>query len=103
MRRLYQAADRIEAQFLVDFLDRYLIEATVFGDYLAGAMGELPVDIYPTVWILEDEHLPRAQELLARFLAQSRDKSSPAWICSLCGEQVEAGFDLCWNCGRGRD
>jgi len=103
MRRLYQAGDRIEAQFLVDFLDRHLIEAAVFGDYLAGAMGELPLDIYPTVWVLEDENLSRAQELLAHFLARSEGGGSPVWTCPACGEQVEGGFDLCWNCGQGRE
>jgi hypothetical protein len=103
MRRLYQAADRIEAQFLVDFLDRHLIEARVLGDYLSGAFGELPVDIFPTVWVLEDEDVPRARELLARFLEQPDGDGGSAWICPACGERVEAGFDLCWNCGRSRD
>ena len=103
MHRLYQARDRIEAQFLADFLDRHLIAARVLGDYLSGAAGELPLDVYPTVWVLEDEDLPRARELLARFLVQSDRAPGPAWVCPGCGEQVEGDFDLCWNCGRSRD
>ncbi|MEA3277064.1 MAG: DUF2007 domain-containing protein [Pseudomonadota bacterium] len=103
MRRLYQARDRIEAQFLRDFLDRHLITATVLGDYLAGAAGELPLNIYPTVWVMEDTDLPRARELLSEFLAQSAADPGSAWICPGCGEQVEAAFDLCWNCGRSRE
>ena len=102
MRRLYQARDRIEAQFLRDFLDRHLIDATVLGDYLSGAAGELPLDIYPAVWVVHDADLPRAEELLARFLAQ-RTETGPPWTCNGCGETVEAGFELCWNCGRPRD
>ena len=102
MRRLYQARDRIEAQFLRDFLDRHLIETTVLGDYLSGAAGELPLDIYPSVWVLNDPDLPRAEELLARFLAQEAVSGAP-WTCPACGERVEGGFDLCWNCGRPRD
>ena len=103
MHRLYQARDRIEAQFLADFLDRHLIAARVLGDYLSGAAGELPLDVYPTVWVLEDEDLPRARELLARFLGQASSEPGPSWICPGCGERVEAGFDLCWNCGRSRE
>ena len=103
MHRLYQARDRIEAQFLVDFLGRHLIATTILGDYLSGAAGELPLDVYPTVWVLEDEDLPRARDLLGRFLARPDTAPGPAWICPGCGEQVEAGFDLCWNCGRSRD
>jgi hypothetical protein len=102
MRRLYEARDRIEAQFLLDFLDRHLIAATVLGDFLAGAAGELPANVYPAVWVLDDEDLPRARELLDRFL-QEGAASSAAWICPACGESVEAGFDLCWNCGHPRD
>ena len=103
MLRLYEARDRIEAQFLRDFLERHLISATILGDYLAGAAGELPLNIYPTVWVMEDEDLPRAQELLARFLDQGSADAGPAWVCPGCGEPVDAGFDLCWNCGRHRD
>lgn len=103
MRRLYQARDRIEAQFLRDFLDRHLISATTLGDYLAGAAGELPLDIYPTLWVTDDVDLPRARELLDRFLEQGGSDGGPAWVCLGCGEAVEAGFDLCWNCGRQRD
>jgi hypothetical protein len=101
MRPLYQAKDRIEAQFLRDFLDRHLIRAAVLGDYLAGAAGELPVNIFPTVWVIEDADLPRAQELLASFLAGPA-AAGPDWTCPSCGERVEGGFDLCWNCGRSR-
>ena len=103
MRRLYEARDRIEAQFLCDFLDRHLISATILGDYLAGAAGELPLNIYPTVWVMEDEDLPRAREMLARFLDEGSAEPGPAWDCPGCGERMEAGFDLCWNCGRQRD
>lgn len=103
MRRLYQARDRIEAQFVRDYLDRHLISATILGDYLAGAAGELPLNIYPTLWVMEDEDLPRARELLARLLDQGGGDVGPAWDCPGCGERVEAGFDLCWNCGRYRD
>jgi hypothetical protein len=102
MRRLYEARDRIEAQFLRDFLDRNLIPATVLGDYLAGAAGELPVDIYPTVWVIENEDLPRARELLTRFLEDSQGATGTDWVCPRCGEPVEGGFELCWNCGRPR-
>jgi hypothetical protein len=102
MRPLYQAKDRIEAQFLRDFLDRHLIRTAILGDYLAGAAGELPVNIYPTVWVIENEDLPRAQELLARFHSQTTPQGGPDWVCPQCGELVEGGFDLCWNCGRSR-
>lgn len=103
MQQLYQAADRIEAQLLRDLLDRHLIEAQVLGDYLSGAVGELPADIYPTVWIIEDDDLPRARELLAAWLNENAERDGArSWVCRGCGELVDGSFDLCWRCGHGR-
>jgi hypothetical protein len=102
MQRLYQARDRIEAQFLLDHLARQGLSAKLLGDYLAGAAGDLPVDIYPTLWLVEDADLPRAREVLARFLAEAQAEVGPPWDCPRCGETVEGAFELCWNCGSGR-
>ncbi len=99
MLPFYQAQDRIEAQLLGDFLDRHLVDTVILGDYLSGAIGELPADISPTVWILHREDLDRARELLARFLAQSApDDTATPWTCTACGERVDGDFNLCWNC-----
>lgn len=102
MQRLYQARDRIEAQWLLDRLSEQGIAATLLGDYLAGAAGELPLDIYPTLWVIEDQALPRAQAVLARFLAEAAAEAGPAWCCPGCGETVEGAFELCWHCATPR-
>jgi hypothetical protein len=99
MQRLYEAADRIEAQLLSDFLDRHLVENTILGDYLAGAAGQLPANIFPSVWVVYDEDLPRGRELLARFLAERDPEPRRSWVCRSCGELVDGSFDLCWRCG----
>jgi A/G-specific adenine glycosylase len=93
MQRLYLARDRIEAQFLSDFLDRHLIETVILGDYLAGAAGQLPADIFPAVWVLEEEDLERARELLARFLSESRGEPAGApWTCEDLRRDGGRGF-----------
>lgn len=103
MSPLYQAQDRIEAQLLLDLLDRHLIRAVILGDHLSGAAGGLPADIYPTLWVLEDEDLERGRELIERFRADSTDSTpAPAWTCAGCGETVDGHFDLCWSCGHAR-
>ncbi|NCA70248.1 MAG: DUF2007 domain-containing protein [Sphingobacteriia bacterium] len=102
MKPLYEARDRIEAQLLLDYLERHLLEAVILGDHLAGAAGGLPADIYPTVWILDDESLERGRELLARFQADSVRPDTPDWTCACCAAQVEGDFDVCWRCGHVR-
>ncbi len=102
MLRLYQARDRIEAQFLHDFLERHLIRSVVLGDYLSGAIGQLPVDVYPCVWVIEDGDLPRARELLESFRSDADRGDAPSWVCRACGELVDGSFDYCWHCGAER-
>ena len=103
MQLLYLARDRVEAQFLRDLLGSERIDSVILGDYLAGAAGELPVDIFPAVWVVEDSDLGRARVVLEGFLDQGREPvDSPAWTCPCCGEQVDGGFDRCWSCGTAR-
>ena len=102
MQRFYQAGNRIEAQLLLALLEQHRIDAVVLGDYLAGAAGELPADIFPTLWLIDERDLIAARALLAQFLNPPPAPSSAPWVCPACGEPVECNFDLCWNCGRER-
>jgi len=101
MRRLYEAADRFEAQRLIDLLQEHRIPAVMLGDYLSGAAGELPANIFPAVWLVEEAQWYRANTLLKEFLAAPA-ATADDWRCPGCGETVEAGFDVCWNCGTSR-
>lgn len=101
MRKLYQAADRIEAQRLVDFLADHDIPSLILGDYLSGGIGELPADIYPVVWLPEDRQWYMASRLLEQFLIPSR-RTEKSWKCPCCNETVEGVFEVCWNCGKDR-
>ena len=98
MRRLYEAADRFEAQRLVDFLQEHDIPTVVLGDYLSGAAGELPANIFPSVWLVEDRHWFMASALLKEFDPPD-SAGRDAWRCPVCGETVEGTFEVCWNCG----
>ena len=41
-------------------------------------------------------HLEKARHLMDRLLAEAEDPI-PAWTCE-CGEEVDAGFFVCWSC-----
>jgi hypothetical protein len=49
------------------------------------------------VWVVEDADLAPAKARLAEFLAMSRGPER--WRCPRCGEVVEDGLLVCWNCG----
>jgi hypothetical protein len=98
MREVYQAADRVEAQMLKDHLSQAGIATTIVGDHLSGAVGELPANIFPTLWVLDDSDLERATHLTAVFFDRP-PVSGNAWQCTVCGESIDGGFEICWNCG----
>ncbi|MDJ0807131.1 MAG: DUF2007 domain-containing protein [Gammaproteobacteria bacterium] len=103
MHKLYEAADRIEAQVLKDHLQDEGVPSVILGDYLAGAMGELPANIYPEVWVLNAEDMEKAREILRDFTKSHVQREQNAdWRCANCGEMVDAGFELCWNCATTR-
>jgi hypothetical protein len=105
MRSLYQAADGLEARLLIADLAAAGIDAVVLGEYLAGAAGELSAFSYPTVWIVDERQLDLAEKVLAGFLAARKDRPAATadWVCGRCAAEVDAGFDICWQCGSPRE
>ena len=65
-------------------------EATSF----TGGVGTL-LPFPPQVWVLRDEDLPRAIDILKRH-HRTRGAS---WKCLSCGNENEPAFDACWSCG----
>ncbi len=100
MQKLYEARDSLEAQMLKDRLQSRHIQAVVLGDGLLGGVGELPAMVFPTVWVVESRDLEPAKRVLDKFLGVPHPAGlGRAWDCPSCGEQVDAEFDLCWQCG----
>lgn len=103
MLKFYQAQDSLEARQVIDALSAHRIEATVLGEYLSGAAGELSAFNFPWVWLINNDDLGAAQSVLDGFLASrgSLPKAGP-WVCGHCAAEVDAGFDICWQCGSPR-
>ncbi len=101
MRRVFTAENVFEAYIVRDRLIEQGIEAVVQGEMLTGAIGELPPDSRPSVWIRENELYDRAREVIETF--ENEVPSGPDWRCRNCGEDNEASFGLCWNCSRPPD
>ena len=101
MLKFYEARDSLEARQVIDALGAHGIEATVLGEYLTGAAGELSAMNFPWVWLIRNDDLVAAQAVLDGFLASTGHlpRRGP-WICKECGAEVDAGFDVCWQCGR---
>ncbi len=93
---VYLAADSVEANIVKGLLQNSGIDCQVYGEALAGALGEIP---QPETWVkvLVYEIKQRlAEQILLEY--RQRKELAPDWYCSVCGEANGAAFDLCWSC-----
>lgn len=98
--QVYLAPDPVNAEIAKDYLGSYGISAHVRGQYLWGGIGQLPPDVYPTVWVDDDDDFERARDLIHNF--ESDAIRGRPWECPECGERLAGPFDTCWNCGTQR-
>jgi hypothetical protein len=72
------------------------IDSELRNQYLAGALGDLPMlETWPQLWV-EDDFESAALRALQKADAAP---TGTAWTCSQCGEQLEPQFTTCWRCG----
>lgn len=72
MTPVFEALNYLEAHLVKIRLIGEGIDAQVGGDYLQGAMGELPAMGFLRVWV-EDRNVPRAKAIIARMNESTED------------------------------
>ena len=92
----------MDAQLVFDALQSSGIEATINGAYLSGAVGELPTDATPSVWVIDEADVYRAKTVINELLEPESSVLRGEWFCGECGERCAATFQICWNCGAAR-
>ena len=96
MKRVYRAASLLQVAHARNVLIAAGIDAELRNQYLAGALGDLPMlETWPQLWV--DDALESAA-LRALKTAEAAPTGAP-WICAQCGEQLEPQFTTCWRCG----
>lgn len=94
---VYLAPDPVNAEIVKDMLEDRGIAAHVRRQHLWGAMGELPANVYPQVWIDDADDFERARALVRAF-EKGPVESGLGWRCPGCGETIEGQFNACWHC-----
>ena len=98
MKRVYLAANLLDAQIAVDVLAVRGIKTHIFNAHAAGGLGELAAtQIWPEVWVAEDEDARQAMLLLDE-IHSAEDTGSK--LCPQCGEENPGNFLSCWHCGQ---
>jgi len=98
---VFRSDNAAEAHRIRGLLEAHGIAAEVSNEILAGARGELPLDLstMPVVWIAEDA---RAEEARRIVEDHAQVVTGPPWRCRSCGELLDAAFTSCWSCGAER-
>jgi hypothetical protein len=95
MKRVFRAAALVNVAHARNVLVTAGIECEIRNQYLAGAMGELPMmETWPQLYV-DDADEARALRALARAAAPA---AGTPWICQACGEHLEPQFTSCWRC-----
>jgi hypothetical protein len=96
MKLVLRAASLLQVSHARNLLIAAGIDSELRNQYLAGALGDLPMlETWPQLWV-EDALESAARSALARGAAAPG--GSP-WTCGQCGEELEAQFTSCWRCG----
>ena len=95
MKRVYRAASLLQVAHARNVLITAGIPCELRNQYLAGAMGDLPMmETWPQLFV-DDADEGFALSVLAR--AQRATGGAP-WTCASCGEDCEPQFTHCWRC-----
>jgi hypothetical protein len=96
MKRVFRAASLIQVAHARNVLLTAGIDSELRNQYLAGALGDLPMlETWPQLFV-EDDDEAAALRALARAAAAP---TGAPWICNQCGERLEPQFTNCWRCG----
>ena len=96
LKRVFRAATLLQVAHARNVLIAAGIDSELRNQYLAGALGDLPMlETWPQLWVEDD--LERAA-LRALEKAAAAPTGAP-WVCGQCGERLEPQFTTCWRCG----
>lgn len=99
MKKLYESYDPMLVGHLHHVLTDHGFDCLLKNFYLIGGAGDLPPnECWPELWVMDDRDYLPAMRLL-RTLTGESGAPGEAWRCAGCGEQIEAQFSHCWNCG----
>lgn len=103
MKPLHTARHATEAHLIRGYLESQGIDVLIRGEFLVGAIGELPADLC-RVYVIDDSEFAHANALLQQFLSgdAARLHAREQWHCAGCHEAIEGQFTDCWNCGTAR-
>jgi hypothetical protein len=100
--KLTESHSLVEIEALRAQLEDAGIQCLIKNQYASSLAGEVPfAEVFPELWLVQDEDLSQARELLDQW--KDQDVQGHRWTCKNCGEGHGAQYTECWKCGATRD
>jgi hypothetical protein len=100
VKEVYATRNSVEAHLIRGLLEDAGIAAIVQDDAVSIGVAYVVHDPVPSVRILDDSQLERAEAIVAEWLREGPEVLP--WKCRKCGEQIDGQFTSCWECGTER-
>ena len=95
----HNAADAEHAKAVLNWngIDAFLegADLQISLSYFGSALGDVKL-------VVRTVDAERATKLLDKLIHEARDPQNGPWFCGACEEVIDAGFDVCWSCGKAR-
>lgn len=100
MKQVFVSQHLFEVEMRKERLEQAGISCMIKNQRSSGLAGEIPfTEIFPELWVIQDEDAYRARQVLDEELI-TQPSHSDAWVCTRCGERHERQFSECWQCGQ---
>lgn len=87
-----------EASLVRDMLESHGIDGVAFGGEINSTLWHLGPTIAGVELKVPAHQSVRAAELVETFREERSSIRPSNWTCPECGEEVDAGFEVCWFC-----
>ena len=102
MKRVFTASNQFDIYIIKDLLESREIACLVRGELLQGAIGELPAQLFPELWIMDNSDEAAAKNIIQHYAKSLESQAKDNWRCDNCNEMHPDSFTQCWSCGKDR-
>lgn len=85
----------LDAEIALNRLQALGVRGELIKDNCGGMRPHLDL-IHGIKLLVADEDQSKARDILD---AEGDKSQTPAWSCPTCQENIESGYDACWQCG----
>ena len=103
-KKIYSAANAIEAHMIQGLLEKESISTNLFGEGLSIATGGLPTDVIQVDILVDEEKHAEALQIISNYedILKQPEQNGQSWECEQCNKVNPHTFEICWNCQANR-